>query len=64
MKDLFLKLYVKGQILSEDCGQDLIEYALVAALIAFAAVIGMNNVADQINVAFSKIGSKIVSAVS
>ena len=64
MKDLFLKTYVKAQILHEDCGQDLIEYALVAALIAFAAVIGMNNVASQINVAFSKIGSKIVSAVS
>jgi Flp pilus assembly pilin Flp len=37
---------------------------LVAALIAFAAVVGMNDVAGQINVAFSKIGSKIVSAVS
>ena len=64
MKDMFLRLYVKAQILHEDAGQDLIEYALVAALIAFAAVVGMNNVASQNNVAFSKIGSKIVSAVS
>jgi pilus assembly protein Flp/PilA len=64
MKDMLLKSYVKASILREDCGQDLIEYALVAALIAFAAVVGMNDVAGQINVAFSKIGSKIVSAVS
>ena len=64
MKNLLLKTYVKAQILREDCGQDLIEYALVAALIAFAAVIGMDNVASQINIAFSKIGSKLVSAVS
>ena len=32
--------------LYEDEGQDLIEYALVVALIAFAAVVGMNTVAS------------------
>ena len=64
MKEMLLKTYVKAQILREDHGQDLIEYALVAALIAFAAVIGMNNVASQINVAFSTIGSKLTSALS
>lgn len=63
MKDLLLKLYVKAQILREDQGQDLIEYALVVSLIAFAAIVGMNAVATQINVAFSKIGSKLVSAI-
>ena len=63
MKAMFLNIYVKAKILREDCGQDLIEYALVAALIAFAAVIGMNGVATEINIAFSKIGSKLVSAI-
>jgi pilus assembly protein Flp/PilA len=48
----------------DEAGQDLIEYALVAALIAFAAIAGMNVVASQINQAFSKIGSKLSSAVS
>ncbi len=48
----------------EESGQDLIEYALVAALIAFAAIAGMNFVASQINVAFSKIGNKLTSAIS
>jgi pilus assembly protein Flp/PilA len=48
----------------EDSGQDLIEYALVAALIALAAVVGMNQVANAINEAFISIGSKLNSAVS
>jgi len=64
MKDMLLKIYVKAQILREDCGQDLIEYSLVAALIAFAAIAGMNTVAGNINDTFSKVGSKLLSAVS
>jgi pilus assembly protein Flp/PilA len=59
MKDFFTKLYVKAQILREDHGQDLIEYALVVALIAFAATAGMNTVAGKINTAFSNIGNKL-----
>ena len=46
----------------DESGQDLIEYALVAALIAFGAVSTMNALATNINTAFSKIGSKLVSA--
>ena len=42
-------------------GQDLIEYALVVALIAFAATAGMSTVAGDINLAFSNIGSKLTS---
>ncbi len=48
----------------DESGQDLIEYALVAALIAFAAIAGMNYVASEINNAFSKIGNKLSSAIS
>ena len=47
----------------DESGQDLIEYALIAALIAFAAVAGMNTLASDINLAFSKIGSKLNSAL-
>lgn len=46
-----------------DSGQDLIEYALLAALIALAATVGMNTVASDINNAFGKIGSKLSNAV-
>jgi pilus assembly protein Flp/PilA len=45
-------------------GQDLIEYALVVALIALAATVGMNTVATDINKAFSSIGSKLTTYVS
>ena len=44
--------------------EDLIEYALVVALIAFAAIAGMGTVATNINQAFSKIGSKLVSSIT
>jgi pilus assembly protein Flp/PilA len=48
-------------LLADVNGQDLIEYALVVALIAFAATAGMNTVAKDINQAFNKIGTKIVT---
>jgi pilus assembly protein Flp/PilA len=47
---------------TDESGQDLIEYALVAFLIAFAAVFTMKNLATSINNAFSKIGSSLDSA--
>ena len=64
MKEFIAKWYVRAQILREDNGQDLIEYALVVALIAFAATVGMNTVASNINEAFVKIGSKVTTYVS
>ena len=64
MKDALLKLYVRTQILRDENGQDLIEYALVVALIAFAATAGMNTVATKINVAFRNIGNKLATYTS
>jgi pilus assembly protein Flp/PilA len=64
MKDMFLKMYVKAQILREDHGQDLIEYALVVALIALAATVGMKTVAGNINTAFTSIGNKLLTYTS
>jgi pilus assembly protein Flp/PilA len=64
MKDMILKLYIKAQILHEDYGQDLIEYALVVALIAFAATAGMGTVANKINTAFTNIGTKLTTYTS
>ena len=60
MKDLFLKMSVKVQCLMlREEGQDLIEYALVVALIAFAATAGMTSLATGINTAFANIGTKL-----
>jgi len=48
----------------EESGQDLIEYALIAALIALAATVGMGTVAKAVNTAFSSIGAKLTSYAS
>jgi len=49
------------RFLADSKGQDLIEYALVVALIAFAATAGMQTVATGINTAFTNIGSTLTS---
>jgi pilus assembly protein Flp/PilA len=43
----------------EDSGQDLVEYALIAVLIALAATAGMGSVAVAVNEVFSSVGVKI-----
>lgn len=63
MKDKLLKLSVILQLLKEDMAQDLIEYALVVALIALAATAGMSTLANDINNAFATVGSKLTSDV-
>ena len=65
MKDKLMKLSVKMQVLlmSEE-GQDLIEYALVVALIAFAATAGMSTLATIINLAFTNIGTTLSSYIT
>ncbi len=63
MKDQLLKLSVMLQILKDENGQDLIEYALVVALIAFAATAGMSALAGGINNAFIAIGTKLTNAI-
>jgi pilus assembly protein Flp/PilA len=49
---------------NDESGQDLIEYALVAALIALGSMATMKTVSSSIGSAFSLIGSKLNSAVS
>jgi pilus assembly protein Flp/PilA len=46
-----------------ESGQDLIEYALIACLIALAAVSTMGTLAKDINNAFSQVGSTLSSAI-
>jgi pilus assembly protein Flp/PilA len=47
-----------------DEGQDLIEYALVVALIAFAATTGMKTLAGDINNAFINIGTTLTATLA
>ncbi len=47
------------KFMNEESGQDLIEYALIAALIALVAITGLNGLATTINAEFNKVGSDI-----
>ncbi|HEV2463657.1 MAG TPA: Flp family type IVb pilin [Acidobacteriaceae bacterium] len=65
MNDKLLMLSIKLKtLLSDEQGQDLIEYALVVALIAFGAIAGMTTLASDINSAFDKIGSVLTSNIT
>jgi pilus assembly protein Flp/PilA len=65
MNNMLLKLYVKFQDLaSREEGQDLVEYALVVALIAFGAVAGMKSLSSAINTAFTNVSTQLGSAIS
>jgi pilus assembly protein Flp/PilA len=62
MNTILLKLYVKFQDLaSREEGQDLVEYALVVALIAFGATAGMKALANGLNTAFNNISTNLAS---
>jgi pilus assembly protein Flp/PilA len=64
MKDKLLKLSVMLQILKDESGQDVIEYALVVALIGLTATAGLSSVAAAINTAFTDIGTKITTYIT
>ena len=64
MNTMILKMYVAMQAFTtREEGQDLVEYALVVALIAFGAVFGMGKLATQLNSAFLDINSTLASAL-
>jgi pilus assembly protein Flp/PilA len=50
------------RLIMREEGQDLIEYALVVALIAFAAVAAMQTLAVDINAVFTSIGTALNAA--
>jgi pilus assembly protein Flp/PilA len=52
-----------ANLLNDESGQDLIEYALVTALIALGCVAAMNTLATTIGSAFTTVGTKLTSAV-
>lgn len=51
-------------LMSREDGQDLIEYALVVALIAFGATAGMQTIAADINNVFATVGTTLTSALA
>jgi pilus assembly protein Flp/PilA len=58
MNSMYLNLYVKlKNLMNREDGQDLVEYALIVALIAFGATAGMQSLAVGLNTAFSNINT-------
>ena len=60
MNTLFLKMYVKIQdLMNREEGQDLVEYALLLALVAAAAITGVGKVATAVTTVFTNISTSI-----
>ena len=60
MKNALLKLYVMMQnLVSREDGQDLIEYALLVAIIALGAVSILGVLSGQIVAAFTAVGNAL-----
>jgi pilus assembly protein Flp/PilA len=49
-------------LVNEDSGQDLIEYALVAALVGLGAVAAMKGLSNSIGTAFNNVGTNLNAA--
>lgn len=64
MQGLNTNFYLFAQeFLNREEGQDLVEYALTVALIAFGAIAGMQFLAGGINNAFSAISVTLTTTV-
>jgi pilus assembly protein Flp/PilA len=50
-------------LINEDSGQDLIEYALVAALVGLGAVAAMKGLSNTISNTFNTIGTSLANQV-
>jgi pilus assembly protein Flp/PilA len=72
MRNTTLKLYLRMQrakgalrdLATSTQGQDLVEYALVVAMLAGAAAAGMTTIAIKINQVFVSIGTKLSAYTS
>ncbi len=60
-----LKLYVASQtLISDEAGQDLIEYAVLCALVAGIAIAATSTLSGVITNAFTTMGTKVNNAIN
>jgi pilus assembly protein Flp/PilA len=59
----YLRSYVQSFVRDEE-GQDLVEYAMLVALIALVCVIGVTAAGTSVNNIFAGLGGKIVAATT
>lgn len=55
--------HIFASFMKDESGQDLIEYALVAALVGLGAVAAMKTLSTNISSAFTSIGSTLTTNV-
>jgi pilus assembly protein Flp/PilA len=60
--DIATRLQIAYMLLDSDEGQDLVEYALLIALIAFACTAGIGTLANSINSMFHSVAGKLTIA--
>ena len=60
MNNTLLKLYVMFQdLMNREEGQDLVEYALIIALVSIALVVSLNSLTTAITGVFTTISGKL-----
>jgi pilus assembly protein Flp/PilA len=68
MNTMLLKMYVKAQnlkdLMRDEEGQDLVEYALLVALISLGAIVSVGGIATQIKDIFVSISTTLASATT
>ena len=52
-----------ANLIAEDSGQDLVEYALIVGILALASIAMLHTLASSIATTFTGIGTKITGAV-
>ena len=52
-----------AEFVGDELGQDMIEYALVTALIGLGAVVSIKGLATKIGTAFTTIGTSVTSTI-
>jgi pilus assembly protein Flp/PilA len=63
MSEQLLKLHLRfADLITTQEGQDLVEYALLVALVALAAIGGVHKVASAITSVFTNVSSSLASA--
>jgi Flp pilus assembly pilin Flp len=50
-------------IFPDERGQDIVEYVLIAALVALALIAGMGRVSSAVSTVFTAVGAKLTSTV-
>jgi pilus assembly protein Flp/PilA len=56
--------HMLSAFLNDESGQDLIEYALVAALVGLGAVAAMKGLSNAVGNSFNGVGNALTSAVA